>query len=230
MDVGSWYSELVSWIFWVIASITLHELAHGWAAIWEGDDTPRVTGHMTANPVVHMGVPSIDRFFNPWNCVGHDASNPYRFRHGKWGRIFVVVCRTSDEPCSLIRFTFWGVYTTNLAFHIEEPTTEQTQSIETFLLNWRVFESHVLFALNMLPVPPLDGSNILGESLKDMLHGWYSHPASSNRWVIPLFRPYLVKYVQRAVFRMGATLLTRYANYAAHHLVTPLISQLALLS
>ena len=33
--------ELVSWIFWVIASITLHELAHGWAAIWEGDDTPR---------------------------------------------------------------------------------------------------------------------------------------------------------------------------------------------
>ena len=54
--------ELICWIFWVIASITLHELAHGGVAIWEGDDTPRVTGHMTANPVVHMGVQSIIAF------------------------------------------------------------------------------------------------------------------------------------------------------------------------
>ena len=32
------YVELLSWIFWVLLAITLHELAHGWAAIWEGDD------------------------------------------------------------------------------------------------------------------------------------------------------------------------------------------------
>ena len=36
--------QLASWIFWVIVSICLHELGHGWAAIWEGDDTPRRTG------------------------------------------------------------------------------------------------------------------------------------------------------------------------------------------
>ena len=40
----------------VIFSIVLHELAHGWAAIKQGDRTPVVQGHMTANPVVHMGV------------------------------------------------------------------------------------------------------------------------------------------------------------------------------
>jgi len=46
---------LASWIVWVIGSITLHELAHGWAAIWQGDRTPVLTGHMTWNPLVHMG-------------------------------------------------------------------------------------------------------------------------------------------------------------------------------
>ena len=43
----------------VIASVCLHELAHGWAAVTQGDDTPRKTGHLTLNPVVHMGWYSI---------------------------------------------------------------------------------------------------------------------------------------------------------------------------
>ena len=34
--------ELIAWIFWVIAAITLHELAHGWAALWEGDPSRRL--------------------------------------------------------------------------------------------------------------------------------------------------------------------------------------------
>ena len=47
--------ELVSWIFWVLLSITLHELGHGWMAIREGDRTPIELGRMTMNPLVHMG-------------------------------------------------------------------------------------------------------------------------------------------------------------------------------
>lgn len=50
---------LLGWIVWVIGSITLHELAHGWAAIRCGDRTPIETGHMTANPIVHMGPMSL---------------------------------------------------------------------------------------------------------------------------------------------------------------------------
>lgn len=46
----------------VIFSITLHELAHGWAAIWQGDRTPIETGHMTWNPLVHMGWASLLMF------------------------------------------------------------------------------------------------------------------------------------------------------------------------
>ena len=43
----------------LIISISLHELGHGFAAMSQRDDTPRTSGHITMNPVVHMGVHSI---------------------------------------------------------------------------------------------------------------------------------------------------------------------------
>ena len=43
----------------VIMSICLHELGHGFTAISQGDDTPRKSGHLTLNPLVHMGWPAI---------------------------------------------------------------------------------------------------------------------------------------------------------------------------
>ena len=46
-----------SWIVWVILSICLHELGHGWMAIRCGDNTPRALGHMTLNPFVHIPWP-----------------------------------------------------------------------------------------------------------------------------------------------------------------------------
>ena len=55
------YIQLISWIFWVLLSITLHELAHGWAAIWQGDDTPVRLGRMSASPPVPMGTNSQTR-------------------------------------------------------------------------------------------------------------------------------------------------------------------------
>ena len=60
-NIGPAY--LVSWIFWVLFSITLHELAHGWAALSQGDQTPRELNRMTANPLVQMGTTSLIFFF-----------------------------------------------------------------------------------------------------------------------------------------------------------------------
>lgn len=160
-------TELVSWIFWVIASITLHELAHGWAAIWEGDDTPRVRGHMTANPVVHMGAVSLVIFLVLGIAWGLMPVNPYRFRHGKWGRILVSAAGpVMNLAIALVVLTILG-FVWDSAAH--DPST-----IEIFLLTGG-FLNLVLFALNMLPVPPLDGSNILA-NLSPRIARWYSHP------------------------------------------------------
>lgn len=160
-------TELVSWIFWVIASITLHELAHGWAAIWEGDDTPRVQGRMTANPIVHMGVPSLVVFLIIGIAWGLMPVNPYKFRHGKWGRILV----SAAGPMMNLFIAF--VVLTILGC-IVDPLDRGTTPIETFLLMGG-FLNIILFAFNLLPVPPLDGSTILA-NLSTTVAKWYSHP------------------------------------------------------
>ena len=170
-------TELVAWIFWVIFSITLHELAHGWAAIWEGDDTPRTTGHMTANPVVHMGLPSMILFLIIGIAWGMMPVNPYKFRHGKWGRILVSFA----GPAMNLLIAF--VALTVLGFIID-PNGEQTD-VDTFLLTGG-FLNLILFALNMLPVPPLDGSNILA-NLSNTVAGWYRHPQAQMAGLLLFF-------------------------------------------
>ncbi|MDP7009114.1 MAG: site-2 protease family protein [Phycisphaerales bacterium] len=148
-------TELVAWIFWVLASISLHELAHGWAAIWEGDDTPRVTGRMTANPVVHMGIPSIAVFFIIGLAWGMMPVNPYRFRHGKWGRILVSAAGPfMNLALAFVTLTALGI----LASQTGE--NENMHHLMIFLFTGG-FLNFVLFAFNLLPIPPLDGSTIL---------------------------------------------------------------------
>src|SRR5688572_29409894 len=83
------YALLVSWIFWVLFSITLHELAHGWAALWQGDDTPRRLGRMTPNPIVHMGWVSLLMFAIVGIAWGVMPVDPSRFRWKRKGRTIV---------------------------------------------------------------------------------------------------------------------------------------------
>ncbi len=69
----------------VIFSITFHELAHGWAAMSQGDNTPQQTGHLTLNPVVHMGKESLIFLCLMGIAWGQMPVNPSKFRSGKLG-------------------------------------------------------------------------------------------------------------------------------------------------
>ena len=73
----------------VVISIVLHELGHGFAAIWQGDDTPRISGHMTLNPLVHMGGFSLFLLVMAGIAFGQMPVNPGRFR-SRYGNALVA--------------------------------------------------------------------------------------------------------------------------------------------
>ena len=87
---GSWWVQriydeggfvlLFTWVIWVLGSIVLHELSHGWAALWEGDDTPRRLHRLTINPWVHMGPTSLIVFAVLGIAWGLMPVDPSRFR------------------------------------------------------------------------------------------------------------------------------------------------------
>lgn len=169
MGSGWWISDLwqngetvklVSWIFWVIFSICLHELGHGIAAIWEGDDTPRITGHMTWNPMVHMGGASLIAFLLIGFAWGLMPVNPSKFRHQRFGDAVVAFAGPLvNLLLAVILLTASGLW---LGLVASKPEASQwTLNVTEFLWTGG-WINLILLALNLLPFPPLDGSRILG--------------------------------------------------------------------
>lgn len=164
------YIELVSWIFWVIFSITLHELAHGWAALWQGDDTPRVMQRMTMNPLVHMGPWSLLMFALVGIAWGVMPVDPSRFRWRRRGRIVVAgagpVMNIALGVLALTIAALWASYGASA-----QPL--QHNVFVFFLMGGWL--NLALAAFNLLPIPPLDGSSIL-MGLSFRLYNFYQQP------------------------------------------------------
>ncbi|MEE2681471.1 MAG: site-2 protease family protein [Planctomycetota bacterium] len=162
---------VISWAFWVLFSISLHELAHGWAAIRQGDDTPRETGHMTANPIVHMGGASLIMFALIGIAWGLMPTDPSRYRSGRRGRVVVAaagpIMNLLLAAASLVALVIFA----NVA---STDTTLGGRIVTFFYLGGML--NLVLFGLNLLPVPPLDGSQIL-MGLSYRCYVWFQNPA-----------------------------------------------------
>lgn len=157
MNAPNGSALLVSWAFWVLLSICLHELAHGWAAIRLGDRTPVESGHMTWSPLVHMGVPSLIAFALLGIAWGMMPVDPSRMR----GRHADALVAAAGPACNLVLFVLacaacalWLAYGPQAggAFH---------GNFADFLLIGAMLNL-VLMLFNLIPAPPLDGSRIIG--------------------------------------------------------------------
>lgn len=150
------YVELVSWVFWVLFSITLHELAHGWAAIWQGDRTPIEQERMTFNPIVHMGPHSLIMFALCGIAWGVMPVNPHRFRDGRRGDVYV----SAAGPAMNVAIAIVCVVLVTVWLRIGPSDSPLYRNAAVFLSSG-AWLNIVLAMLNILPIPPLDGAHIL---------------------------------------------------------------------
>ncbi len=147
---------LMSWIFWVILSIVLHELGHGIAALWEGDSTPRTSGHMTINPIVHMGWFSIVAFLIFGIAWGLMPISPSRFRHGRRGWAIVAAA----GPAVNLLLGGACILLCAVALRYGPQSRPLGENLQQFFLVG-AWLNLFLMVFNLMPVPPLDGSMIL---------------------------------------------------------------------
>jgi Zn-dependent protease len=138
----------------VIFSITIHELVHGWAAMSQGDRTPERLGHLTCNPVVHMGVESLIFLILIGISWGQMPVNPRNFRSPKWGCIFVAAAGPLSNLCLGLIFIFLLQINLNFSF---------ASFLSTKFLYMGAAINLRLFIFNLLPLPPLDGFHIFSE-------------------------------------------------------------------
>lgn len=194
----------ISVVVTVILSITLHELAHGFAAVRLGDDTPRVTGHMTLNPLVHMPPFAIITLLLAGIAWGSMPINPARLR-GRYAEAMVAAAGPlMNLLLAALGLTAVGVWQRLTGI---EPAY-QIENAWNFL---RIFGTVnlVLFAFNLLPVPPLDGSHILAN-----FHAGYRrfmYNPDSQGVAVGLF--VVAFLLSRYIFRFVGELALRYVDW-----------------
>ena len=143
----------------VVVSIVLHELSHGAAAIWQGDRTPIERGHMTLNPIVHMGWISLVMLAVAGIAWGLMPINPYRFRSRYGDAMVAAAGPLMNLILAAIALTGLGLWF-RFAF---DPTTGASALSGKVIYFVETFGevNLVLFLFNLIPIPPLDGSRIL---------------------------------------------------------------------
>jgi Zn-dependent protease len=140
-------------VFCVTLSIVLHELGHGFAAIAQGDDTPIVTGHMTWNPMVHMGALGLGLLCFAGIAFGVMPVDPSKFR-SRYGDAIVAAAGP------LVNGVLGLVSLSVLAALLREGISPEIAGVQPL---WILGLLNVVLCLfNLIPIAPLDGSAIVG--------------------------------------------------------------------
>ncbi len=163
-------AALLAWVVWVIGSICLHELGHGVAATWQGDDTPRRSGHMTLNPLVHMPPMSLLFFAVIGFAWGLMPVNPSRFRSGWRGVAMVAFAGPLvNIVLAVVATLLW------YGWLWVAPATQPLRDNVEHALALGIYLNVFLAMFNLIPIPPLDGSRVVA-GLVPGTRRFYSDP------------------------------------------------------
>jgi Zn-dependent protease len=152
----------------VLVSLTLHELAHAWVAWRLGDPTAKSQGRLTLNPLSHLDPLGTLMFVLtalianlPFGWAKPVPVDPRYFKRAKEG--MAIVAAAGPLMNFVLALVCWAVVR-----HVELSDQGVEVLTKAYIVNL------VLGLFNLMPVPPLDGSRIVGAVMDD---------ATYMRWV-----------------------------------------------
>jgi Zn-dependent protease len=147
--------EFIIYILALVIALTFHEAAHAYMALVLGDDTPKLMGRLSLNPLAHLDLwGSIMMLLVGFGWGKPVMVNPRHFENPKLDNLTVSLAGP------VANFLLAAIFGLVLRF-IPMPSFLQN-GLQIF-----VFFNLTLMIFNLLPIPPLDGSKILGLFVSD---------------------------------------------------------------
>ncbi len=153
----------------LLFSVIAHEIAHGYAALMQGDQTAKQLGRLSWNPLRHIDpfltilMPLVMGMASGWRVVLGGAKpvpvNPANYRNLKRGDIIVSLAGVA------VNFVIAVACTAGIAIlgglSSIAPSTGSLVGVMQVAMIYGVTINLALIAFNLIPIPPLDGSHVM---------------------------------------------------------------------
>jgi Zn-dependent protease len=189
--------DLIFQLLILFFSAIIHEVAHGYAALFQGDPTAKYENRLTLNPLSHID--PIGSVVLPLLLfIGHSPVlfgwakpvpfNPYNLRNKKWGEAIVALAGP------LINFIIAIIFGLIIRFGGTSLSVPVISIMEII-----VIINLMLAIFNLVPIPPLDGSKLLFAFLPQSALGFRKVLESYSMVLVIIFILFLWQYVSPLV-------------------------------
>ncbi|MDR3640643.1 MAG: site-2 protease family protein [Humidesulfovibrio sp.] len=170
-DLAQYIRELTALLVPLLLTITCHEAAHGLVASWLGDPTAKLAGRITLNPARHLDPFGFFIMLVPPH-IGWARPVPVDARYFKNPRTgMLLVALAGPAANALVAVLCAALFHVLVNLPVEDPNGLAVHLLVPLVTMAQagVFVSLLIGVFNLLPIPPLDGSNILARLLPENL-------------------------------------------------------------
>jgi Zn-dependent protease len=157
----------------VIIGLTFHEFGHAWVADKLGDNTPRMLGRVSLNPAAHIDIVGLCALLFVGFGWGKPVEiDPRNFRKPRRDEFLVSFAGVvMNLIVAIVAIAVLKVII--MVFGQAADTSSMLYIVEMMILQI-VFINFVLMLFNLLPIPPLDGFNIVTEIFDLKKYSWWN--------------------------------------------------------
>ncbi len=144
-----------------LIALTGHELAHAWVSSKQGDPTPRYEGRLSLNPLAHLDpIGTLLMIFTGFGWAKPVSVNPMYYKDRKKGMALTAIA----GPIANFIMAFAGILFGTLLLVLGSILSWNDTVMYMINLIFYLFAYRNLcfMVFNLIPIPPLDGSKVLG--------------------------------------------------------------------